>query len=91
MRHRISKYKLNVTSSHRKAMLENMAHALFKHEQINTTLIKAKNLRPYVEKIITLAKKGGRQFFETCKNCDTSRFQNPVEQGLQLKYIENKG
>jgi len=59
MRHRISKYKLNRTSSHRKAMLENMAHALFKHEQINTTLIKAKNLRPYAEKIITLAKKGG--------------------------------
>ena len=58
MRHRVSKYKLNRTSSHRKAMLINMAHALFKHEQISTTLIKAKNLRPYAEKIITIAKKG---------------------------------
>lgn len=58
MRHRIAKYKLNRTSSHRKAMMNNMALALFKHEQINTTLIKAKNLRPFAEKIITLAKKG---------------------------------
>ena len=58
MRHRISKYKLNRTTSHRKALLNNMALALIKHEQINTTLVKAKNLRPFVEKIITLAKKG---------------------------------
>ena len=58
MRHRVSKYKLNRTSSHRKAMMNNMALALFKHEQISTTLIKAKNLRPFAEKIITLAKKG---------------------------------
>ena len=58
MRHRVLKYKLNRTSSHRKALLNNMALALIKHEQINTTLVKAKNLRPFVEKIITLAKKG---------------------------------
>ena len=58
MRHRISKYKLNRTTAHRKALLNNMALALIKHEQINTTLVKAKNLRPFVEKIITLAKKG---------------------------------
>ena len=58
MRHRVLKYKLNRTSSHRKALLNNMALALIKHEQISTTLIKAKNLRPFVEKIITLAKKG---------------------------------
>tara|TARA_B100001123_G_C15199765_1_gene982853 strand:- start:113 stop:661 length:549 start_codon:yes stop_codon:yes gene_type:complete len=57
MRHRVLKYKLNRTSSHRKALLNNMALALIKHEQINTTLVKAKNLRPFVEKIITLAKK----------------------------------
>ena len=58
MRHRVLKYKLNRTSSHRKALLNNMALALIKHEQISTTLVKAKNLRPFVEKIITLAKKG---------------------------------
>ena len=56
MRHRVLKYKLNRTTSHRKALLNNMAVALIKHEQINTTLPKAKNLRPFVEKIITLAK-----------------------------------
>ena len=59
MRHRVLKYKLNRTTSHRKALLNNMAVALIKHEQINTTLPKAKNLRPFVEKIITLGKKGG--------------------------------
>jgi len=58
MRHRILKYKLNRTSAHRKALLNNMTLALLKHEQVNTTLVKAKSLRPYVEKIITLAKKG---------------------------------
>lgn len=58
MRHRKSGRKLNRTSSHRKAMLANMAVALIKHEQIVTTLPKAKELRPYVEKLITLGKKG---------------------------------
>jgi len=51
--------KLNRTSSHRKALLRNMAAALVKHEQITTTLPKARELRPYVEKLITLAKHGG--------------------------------
>lgn len=59
MRHRISGRKLNRTSTHRKAMLANMSAALIKHEQIVTTLPKAKELRPFVEKLITLAKKGG--------------------------------
>ena len=58
MRHRISGRKLNRTSPHRKAMFANMAAALIKHEQIKTTLPKAKELRPFVEKLITLAKKG---------------------------------
>ncbi|MBL6621487.1 MAG: 50S ribosomal protein L17 [Rickettsiales bacterium] len=48
--------KLNRTSSHRKAMLSNMANSLFEHGRIETTLIKAKALRPYAEKLITLAK-----------------------------------
>ena len=58
MRHRVGGRKLGRTSSHRTAMFRNMAAALIKHEQITTTLPKAKELRPYVEKLITLAKKG---------------------------------
>jgi large subunit ribosomal protein L17 len=58
MRHGISGRKLSVTSSHRIAMFRNMAVALIKHEQITTTLPKAKELRPVAEKLITLAKRG---------------------------------
>ncbi len=56
MKHRIKQRKLNRTTSHRKAMLANMAASLIKHEQIVTTLPKAKELKPYVEKLITLGK-----------------------------------
>lgn len=59
MRHRVGGRKLQRTSSHRAALFRNMAAALIKHEQITTTVAKAKELRPYVEKLITLAKKGG--------------------------------
>jgi large subunit ribosomal protein L17 len=59
MRHRVGGRKLQRTSSHRTALFRNMAAALIKHEQITTTTAKAKELRPYVEKLITLAKKGG--------------------------------
>lgn len=59
MKHKIGKRKLQRTSSHRAALLRNMAAALIKHEQITTTLAKARELRPYTEKLITLAKKGG--------------------------------
>ena len=58
MRHRNSGRKLNRTHSHRKAMFANMAAALIKHEQIVTTLPKAKDLRSVVEKLITLGKRG---------------------------------
>ncbi|PCI45779.1 MAG: 50S ribosomal protein L17 [Alphaproteobacteria bacterium] len=58
MRHRRAGRKLNKTSSHRKAMFSNMASALLKHEQIVTTLPKAKELRPIVERLITLGKRG---------------------------------
>ncbi len=58
MRHRIAHRKLNRTASHRKAMFANMASSLIEHEQIVTTLPKAKELRPFVEKLVTLAKKG---------------------------------
>jgi len=59
MRHRQSGRKLNRRSGHRKAMFANLAAALIKHEQITTTLPKAKDLRPVVEKLITLGKRGG--------------------------------
>jgi large subunit ribosomal protein L17 len=59
MRHRVAGRKLQRTSSHRAALFRNMAAALIKHEQITTTLAKAKELRPYTEKLVTLAKKGG--------------------------------
>lgn len=58
MRHGIAHRKLNRTHEHRKAMFANMAASLITHEQITTTLPKAKELRPIVEKLITLAKKG---------------------------------
>ena len=58
MRHRQSGRKLNRTSSHRKSLFKNMAQALLKHEQIVTTLPKAKELKRVVEKLITLGKKG---------------------------------
>ena len=59
MRHRVGHRKLGRTTEHRLAMFRNMSASLIKHEQIVTTLPKAKELRPYVEKLVTLAKKGG--------------------------------
>jgi large subunit ribosomal protein L17 len=72
MRHGLSGRKLSVTSSHRAAMFRNMAVALIKHEQITTTLPKAKELRPVAEKLITLGKRGGlharRQAFDQLRD-----------------------
>jgi large subunit ribosomal protein L17 len=59
MRHRVGGRKLQRTSAHRTALFRNMSAALIKHEQIVTTVAKAKELRPYVEKLVTLAKRGG--------------------------------
>jgi large subunit ribosomal protein L17 len=58
MRHGVAHRKLGRTTSHRTAMFANMAASLIKHEQITTTLPKAKELRPFVEKLVTLAKRG---------------------------------
>lgn len=58
MRHGIAHRKLNRTASHRKAMFANMAASLIEHEQIVTTLPKAKELKPFMDKLVTLAKKG---------------------------------
>lgn len=59
MRHGSANRKLGRTTSHRLAMFRNMAASLIKHEQIKTTLPKAREIRPYVEKLVTLAKHGG--------------------------------
>jgi len=59
MRHKYGQRKLNRTSQHRTALLRNLSASLIKHEQITTTVPKAKELRPYLEKLITLAKRGG--------------------------------
>ena len=59
MRHKMGQRKLQRTGAHRIAMLRNMAASLIKHEQITTTLPKARELRPYLEKLITLGKHGG--------------------------------
>src|SRR5690606_32047818 len=59
MRHRVHGRHLNRTSAHRRAMLRNLAAALFEHGQITTTLPKAKAVQPFVERAITIAKKGG--------------------------------
>src|SRR5215470_3753319 len=74
MRHRNQGRKLNVTTSHRTAMFANMAAALIKHEQIKTTLPKAKELRPVVEKLVTLSRKNNlharRQALSTVRDED---------------------
>ncbi len=59
MRHRMKGRRMQRTGAHRQALLKNLSAALIKHEQIKTTLPKAKELRPYIEKLITLAKRGG--------------------------------
>ena len=72
MRHRYSGRKLGRTGAHRRALLRNMAAALIKHEQITTTLAKAKELSPYAEKLVTLGKRGGlharRQAFASLRD-----------------------
>ena len=59
MRHKVGHRKLQRTSAHRAALLRNLSAALIKHEQITTTTAKARELRPYIEKLVTLAKRGG--------------------------------
>ena len=92
MRHRQSGRKLNRTSSHRKSLFKNMAQALLKHEQIVTTLPKAKELKRVVEKLITLGKKGNlhsrRLAFNQIRDKDmvSKLFDN-----LAKRYLERKG
>ncbi len=92
MRHNMNGRKLNRTSSHRKAMFANMACALVKHEQIFTTLPKAKDLRPIVEKLITLGKKGDlsarRQLIAQLRDEGMAR---KVIDVLAARYAERNG
>ena len=93
MRHGKVHRKLGRHSAHRKAMFANMAAALIKHEQIVTTLPKAKELRPIVEKLVTLAKKGGlaarRQAIAEMRDIadgqETVRRHRPALQGAQRR------
>ena len=92
MRHRQSGRKLNRTSSHRKSLFKNMSQALLKHEQIVTTLPKAKELRRVVEKLISLGKKGNlhsrRLAFNQIRDKDmvSKLFDN-----LAKRYMDRKG
>ncbi|MEO1193066.1 MAG: 50S ribosomal protein L17 [Pseudomonadota bacterium] len=92
MRHGKSGRKLNRTASHRKAMFGNMAAALVKHEQIKTTLPKAKELRPVVEKLITLGKRGDlharRQVYAVLRD---DKLTSKLFDGLADRYRERKG
>jgi large subunit ribosomal protein L17 len=92
MRHGFSGRRLNRSSAHRKAMFANMSASLIKHEQIVTTLPKAKDLRPIVEKLVTLAKKGGlharRQAVSEIKDVDQVKKLFDV---LAARYKDRKG
>jgi large subunit ribosomal protein L17 len=92
MRHRLSGRKFSRRSAHREAMFDNLAHALLKHEQITTTLPKAKDLRPIAEKLITLGKRGGlharRQLIATLQD---AKLADKVMTTLAERYASRPG
>ena len=92
MKHNIKHRKLNRTSSHRKALLMNMSNALIKHEQITTTLPKAKVIRPEAEKLITIGKKDSlantRRLVSKLQNIHTV---NKIKKTLSKRYETRKG
>ena len=81
--------KLGVTSSHRRAMLRNMATSLFLHEKVETTLAKAKELRPYAEKIITSAKQG--KHFMVRRSIQDKVVYKKLFDVLAVRYAERPG
>ena len=92
MKHNIKHRKLNRTSSHRKALLMNLSNALIKHEQIKTTLPKAKELRPFIEKVVTLGKKGdltARR--KTMSILQDEKMTKKIFEILADRYSEKKG
>jgi large subunit ribosomal protein L17 len=92
MRHRLRGRSFSRTSAHRKAMFDNLCHALLKHEQITTTLPKAKDLRPVVERLITLGKDGGlaarRRLIATLQD---EKIANKVMTTLAERYAKRAG
>ena len=92
MKHRLKGKKLNRTSSHRKALFKNMAQALIKHEEIITTLPKAKTMKPIVDKLITLGKKGDlharRQAFSKLRD---DAMVSKLFDTLATRYADRKG
>ena len=92
MKHRLKGKKLNRTSSHRKALFKNMAQAIIKHEQIITTLPKAKTMKPIVDKLITLGKKGDlharRQAFSKLRDY---AMVSKLFDTLATRYADRKG
>ena len=92
MKHRIKGKRLNRTSSHRKALFKNMAQAIIKHEQIITTLSKAKTMKPIIDKLITLGKKGSlharRQAFSQLRD---NNMVSKLFGDLATRYAERQG
>ena len=92
MKHRIKGKKLNRTTSHRKALFKNLAQAIIKHEQIITTLPKAKSMKPIIDKLITLGKKGSlharRQAFSQLRDSD---MVSKLFGDLATRYAERQG
>jgi len=92
MKHRLKGKKLNRTSSHRKALFKNMAQAIIKHEQIITTLPKAKTMKPIIDKLITLGKKGNlharRQAFSKLRD---EGMVSKLFDTLASRYAERNG
>ncbi len=92
MKHRIKGKKLNRSSSHRKALFKNMAQAIIKHEQIITTLPKAKTMKPIIDKLITLGKKGSlharRQAFSLLRD---NNIVSKLFGDLATRYADRQG
>ena len=92
MKHRIKGKKLNRSSSHRKALFKNMAQAIIKHEQIITTLPKAKTMKPIIDKLITLGKKGSlharRQAFSLLRD---NNMVSKLFGDLATRYADRQG
>ena len=92
MKHRIKGRKLNRTSSHRKALFKNMAQAIIKHEQIITTLPKAKTMKPIIDKLITLGKNGSlharRQAFSQLRD---NKMVSKLFGDLASRYADRQG
>ena len=92
MKHRIKGKKLNRSSSHRKALFKNMAQAIIKHEQIITTLPKAKTMKPVIDKLITLGKKGSlharRQAFSQLRD---NKMVSKLFGDLASRYADRQG